>query len=32
MDDQIGRVIAALKQKKMLDKTLIFFQSDNGGT
>ena len=32
MDDQIGRVIAALKQKKMLDNTLVFFQSDNGGT
>jgi arylsulfatase A-like enzyme len=32
MDDQIGRVIAALKQKKMLENTLIFFQSDNGGT
>jgi arylsulfatase A-like enzyme len=32
MDDQIGRVVAALKQKNMLDNTLIFFQSDNGGT
>jgi arylsulfatase B len=32
MDEQIGRVIAALEQKKMLDNTLIFFQSDNGGT
>ena len=32
MDDQIGRVIAALEQKKMLDNTLIIFQSDNGGT
>jgi len=32
MDDQIGRVIAALKQKNMLDNTLVFFQSDNGGT
>ncbi len=32
MDDQIGRVIAALKQKKMFDNTLIVFQSDNGGT
>src|SRR5262249_17558349 len=32
MDDQIGRVIAALDQKKMLDNTLIIFQSDNGGT
>jgi arylsulfatase A-like enzyme len=32
MDDQIGRVIATLDQKKMLDNTLIIFQSDNGGT
>lgn len=32
MDDQIGRVIAALGEKKMLDNTLIVFQSDNGGT
>src|SRR5262249_56907236 len=32
MDDQIGRVIAALDRKKMLDNTLIIFQSDNGGT
>ncbi len=32
MDDQIGRVIAALDGKKMLDNTLIVFQSDNGGT
>jgi arylsulfatase A-like enzyme len=32
MDDQMGRVIAALDQKKMLDNTLIIFQSDNGGT
>jgi arylsulfatase A-like enzyme len=32
MDEQIGRVIAALNQKGMLDNTLIIFQSDNGGT
>ncbi len=32
MDEQIGRVIAALEQKKMRDNTLIVFQSDNGGT
>lgn len=32
MDDQIGRVIAALKQKGMLANTLVVFQSDNGGT
>jgi arylsulfatase A-like enzyme len=32
MDDQIGRVIAALADKKMLDNTLIVFHGDNGGT
>ena len=32
MDDQIGRVIAALASKKMRDNTLVVFQSDNGGT
>jgi arylsulfatase A-like enzyme len=32
MDDQIARVVAALAEKKMLDNTLIVFQSDNGGT
>ena len=33
MDDQIGRVVAALERKKgMRDNTLIVFQSDNGGT
>jgi arylsulfatase A-like enzyme len=32
MDDQIGRVIAALDTKKVRDNTLIVFQSDNGGT
>ena len=32
LDDQIGRVLAALDQKKMRDNTLIVFQSDNGGT
>ena len=32
MDEEIGRVIAALDQKGMLDNTLIIFQSDNGGT
>ena len=32
MDDQIGRVVAALDKKKMRDNTLIVFQSDNGGT
>ena len=32
MDDQIGRVVAALEKKKMRDNTLIVFMSDNGGT
>jgi len=32
MDDQIGRVVASLKQKGMRDNTIIVFQSDNGGT
>jgi arylsulfatase A-like enzyme len=31
MDDQIGRVVRALEQRGMRDKTLIVFQSDNGG-
>jgi arylsulfatase A-like enzyme len=32
MDDQIGRVLDALARKRMLDQTLVVFQSDNGGT
>lgn len=32
MDDQIGRVLAALDKKKMRENTLIVFHSDNGGT
>lgn len=32
MDDEIGRVVAALEKKKMRDNTLIIFHSDNGGT
>jgi arylsulfatase A-like enzyme len=32
MDDQIGRVVAALEKKGERDKTLIVFQADNGGT
>ncbi len=32
MDDQIGRVLAALEKKGMLADTLVVFQSDNGGT
>jgi arylsulfatase A-like enzyme len=31
LDDQVGRVVAALKTKGMLDNTLIVYQSDNGG-
>ena len=31
MDDQIGRVVAALERRGMRDNTLIVFQSDNGG-
>jgi arylsulfatase A-like enzyme len=31
MDEQIGRVVAALEEKGMLEDTLIVFQSDNGG-
>jgi len=32
MDDEIGRVVAALGKKDMRANTLIVFQSDNGGT
>ena len=32
MDDEIGKVVAALDQKGIRDNTLIVFQSDNGGT
>jgi arylsulfatase A-like enzyme len=32
MDDQIGRVLQALEKRGMRDNTVIFFQSDNGGT
>lgn len=32
MDEQIGRVVAALDERKMRDNTLIVFMSDNGGT
>jgi len=31
LDDQVGRVVAALKERGMLDDTLIVYQSDNGG-
>ena len=32
MDDQIGRVLEALEKQGMRDNTIVFFQSDNGGT
>jgi arylsulfatase A-like enzyme len=32
LDEQVGRVMAALDKKKMRDNTLIVFHSDNGGT
>jgi arylsulfatase A-like enzyme len=32
LDDQIGRVVAALEEKKLRENTLILFHSDNGGT
>jgi len=31
MDNEIGRVVAALDERGMRDNTLIVFQSDNGG-
>jgi arylsulfatase A-like enzyme len=31
MDNEIGRVVAALDERGMRDNTLIIFQSDNGG-
>jgi len=32
LDEQIGRVVAALDKRKMRENTLILFHSDNGGT
>jgi len=32
LDDEIGRVVAALEKRKMRDNTIILFHSDNGGT
>jgi arylsulfatase A-like enzyme len=32
LDEQVGRVIQALEDRKLRDNTLIVFQSDNGGT
>jgi arylsulfatase A-like enzyme len=31
LDDQVGRIVAALEKKKLRDKTLIIFSSDNNG-
>ena len=31
LDDQVGRIVAALEKKKLRDKTLIIFSSDNSG-
>lgn len=31
LDDQVGKIVAALDQEKIRDKTLILFSSDNGG-
>ena len=32
LDHAVGEVLAALERRRMLDNTLIVFQSDNGGT
>lgn len=31
MDDNVGKVVAALKQEGLLDNTILVFTSDNGG-
>ena len=31
LDDQVGRILAALEKRNMRDNTLIVFSSDNGG-
>lgn len=31
LDEQVGRIVAALEKRGMRDNTLIFFSSDNGG-
>lgn len=32
VDDQIGALVAQLERQRLLDSTVIFFQSDNGAT
>ena len=32
LDDNIGRILQKLKQRKLVDHTLVIFTSDNGGT
>jgi arylsulfatase A-like enzyme len=32
LDDEVGRVVAALERKGMRENTLLLFHSDNGGT
>jgi arylsulfatase A-like enzyme len=32
VDDSVGKVMATLRQRGLLDNTVVFFQSDNGAT
>src|SRR5213075_384803 len=32
IDDQVGLLVEALKARRLIDNTVIFFQSDNGAT
>jgi arylsulfatase A-like enzyme len=32
LDDEVGKVVAALEKRNLREKTLILFHSDNGGT